>query len=157
MPWDEIKPRQFPAFEKDLDGISRQTMEDHYKLYEGYVKKTNALRKRLTEFDYGEIEGNQVYSDLRAVYDVCVRTADAGGDARGMYSSDDLMPDLFAGPYVFLEPEFAFVLDDGEPVALWKARKVKRTLEVAITAGDAPLDAFQRLAEHRGCTGVTAG
>jgi ribosomal protein S18 acetylase RimI-like enzyme len=23
------------------------------------------------------------------------------------------MPDLFAGPYVFLEPEFAFVLDDG--------------------------------------------
>ncbi|HET9966993.1 MAG TPA: GNAT family N-acetyltransferase [Streptosporangiaceae bacterium] len=53
-------------------------------------------------------------SDLRAVYDVCVRTADAGGDARGMYSSDDLMPDLFAGPYVFLEPAFAFVLDDGE-------------------------------------------
>src|SRR5437764_5817513 len=53
-------------------------------------------------------------TDLRAVYDVCVRTADAGGDARGMYSSDDLMPDLFAGPYVFLEPEFAFVLDDGE-------------------------------------------
>ena len=53
-------------------------------------------------------------SDLRAVYDVCVRTADAGGDARGMYRSDDLMPDLFAGPYVFLEPEFAFVLDDGE-------------------------------------------
>ena len=53
-------------------------------------------------------------TDLRAVYDVCVRTADAGGDARGMFSSDDLMPDLFAGPYVFLEPEFAFVLDDGE-------------------------------------------
>ena len=56
-------------------------------------------------------------TDLRAVYDVCVRTADAGGDARGMYSSDDLMPDLFAGPYVFLEPEFAFVLDDGERAA----------------------------------------
>ena len=53
-------------------------------------------------------------SDLRAVYDVCVRTADAGGDARGLYRSDDLMPDLFAGPYVFLEPDFAFVLDDGE-------------------------------------------
>jgi GNAT superfamily N-acetyltransferase len=53
-------------------------------------------------------------TDLRAVYDVCVRTADAGGDARGKYRSDDLMPDLFAGPYVFLEPDFAFVLDDGE-------------------------------------------
>ena len=67
MPWDEIKPRQFPAFDRDLDGISRQTMEDHYKLYEGYVKKTNECRKRLNEFDYAEIEGNQVFSDLRAV------------------------------------------------------------------------------------------
>jgi ribosomal protein S18 acetylase RimI-like enzyme len=53
-------------------------------------------------------------SDHAAVYDVCVRTADAGGDARGQYHTDDLMPDLFAGPYVFLEPEFAFVLDDGQ-------------------------------------------
>ena len=52
--------------------------------------------------------------DLAAVYDVCVRTADAGGDARGKYHSDDLMPDLFAGPYVFLEPDFACVLDDGQ-------------------------------------------
>jgi Fe-Mn family superoxide dismutase len=67
MPWDEIQPRQFPAFEKELDGISKQTMEDHYKLYEGYVKKTNECRKHLKEFDYGEIEGNQVYSPLRAV------------------------------------------------------------------------------------------
>jgi GNAT superfamily N-acetyltransferase len=53
-------------------------------------------------------------TDLEAVYDVCVRTADAGRDARGKYQSDDLMPDLFAGPYVFLEPDFAFVLDDGQ-------------------------------------------
>ena len=53
-------------------------------------------------------------TDLEAVYDVCVRTADAGGDARGKYHSDDLMPDLFAGPYVFLEPDLAFVLDDGQ-------------------------------------------
>jgi ribosomal protein S18 acetylase RimI-like enzyme len=53
-------------------------------------------------------------ADHDALYDICVRTADAGGDARGKYSSDDLMPDLFAGPYVFLEPRFAFVLDDGD-------------------------------------------
>ena len=52
--------------------------------------------------------------DLAAVYDICVRTADGGGDARGKYHSDDLMPDLFAGPYLYLEPEFAFVLDDGD-------------------------------------------
>jgi GNAT superfamily N-acetyltransferase len=53
-------------------------------------------------------------ADHDAVYDVCVRTADAGGDARGQYRTDDLMGDLFAGPYLFLEPEFAFVLDDGQ-------------------------------------------
>ena len=53
-------------------------------------------------------------TDLAAVYDICVRTADAGRDARGKYQSDDLMGDLFAGPYVFLEPEVAFVLDDGD-------------------------------------------
>jgi len=53
-------------------------------------------------------------ADHDAVYDICVRTAAAGGDARGRYSTDDLMPDLFAGPYVFLEPGSAFVLDDGD-------------------------------------------
>jgi superoxide dismutase, Fe-Mn family len=67
MPWDELKPRQFPAFEKELDGISKQTMEDHYKLYEGYAKKANECRKILNEFDYSKVEGNQVYSELRAV------------------------------------------------------------------------------------------
>jgi ribosomal protein S18 acetylase RimI-like enzyme len=55
-------------------------------------------------------------TDLAAVYDICVRTADGGGDARGKYLTDDLMPDLFAGPYVFLEPDLAFVLDDGHQV-----------------------------------------
>ena len=53
-------------------------------------------------------------ADRAAVYDICVRTADAGGDARGRWSTDDLMPDLFAGPYVDLQPELAFVLDDGD-------------------------------------------
>jgi Fe-Mn family superoxide dismutase len=67
MPWDELKPRKFVAFERELDGISRQTMEDHYKLYEGYAKKANECRKILNEFDYSQIEGNQVYSPLRAV------------------------------------------------------------------------------------------
>src|SRR3954451_14941897 len=66
MPWDDLVPRRFAAFDKELDGISRQTMDDHYKLYEGYAKKVNECRKILTDFDYSEIEGNQVYSPLRA-------------------------------------------------------------------------------------------
>ena len=52
-------------------------------------------------------------NDLPAVYDICVRTADAGADARGQFSSDELWGDLFAAPYVHLDPHMAFVLDDG--------------------------------------------
>jgi hypothetical protein len=50
--------------------------------------------------------------DRGAVYEVCVRTGDAGGDATGKYPNDDLLPDIFAGPYLYLEPGLSFVLDD---------------------------------------------
>lgn len=52
--------------------------------------------------------------DLDAVYDICVRTAADGLDARGKYSDDRLIGDVFAAPYVVLEPEHAHILDDGE-------------------------------------------
>ncbi|HWH11026.1 MAG TPA: Fe-Mn family superoxide dismutase [Solirubrobacteraceae bacterium] len=67
MPWNELTPRRFAAFDRELDGISRQTMDEHYKLYEGYAKKANECRRILTDIDYSEAEGNQVYSPLRAV------------------------------------------------------------------------------------------
>src|SRR3712207_6809966 len=66
MPWDELKPREFAAFDKDLDGISRKNIADHRKLYEAYIKKANQLRARLNEPEI-YAEGNQVYSDLRVV------------------------------------------------------------------------------------------
>ncbi|QNE19925.1 GNAT family N-acetyltransferase [Kribbella qitaiheensis] len=53
-------------------------------------------------------------SDRPAVGDICVRTADNGGDSRSLYPDLDLMPSIFAFPYVDLEPELAFVLDDGD-------------------------------------------
>lgn len=52
--------------------------------------------------------------DHAALYDVCVRTAHEGGDARHIYADLDLMPNIFAGPYVYLEPDLAFVLDNGD-------------------------------------------
>ncbi len=52
--------------------------------------------------------------DKAAVYDVCVRTANAGRGAGGRYSTDDLVPDVVADPYLFLEPRHAYVLDNGE-------------------------------------------
>ena len=56
-------------------------------------------------------------ADRADVYNVCVRTAAAGGDATGIYSSDDLMPDVFAGPYLAFQPDLAFVVDVGDRVA----------------------------------------
>jgi Fe-Mn family superoxide dismutase len=33
-----------------LNGISDQTLEIHFKLYEGYVKETNNLTEKISEF-----------------------------------------------------------------------------------------------------------
>ncbi|MBB5961244.1 GNAT family N-acetyltransferase [Planomonospora venezuelensis] len=52
--------------------------------------------------------------DRAALYDICVRTAHEGGDSRRIYPDLDLMPSIFAAPYAELEPDLAFVLDDGE-------------------------------------------
>ncbi|MEL7975018.1 GNAT family N-acetyltransferase [Isoptericola sp. F-RaC21] len=55
-------------------------------------------------------------TDRAAVAEVCVRTAAGGSDARGLYSDDLLMPEVFALPYVEYAPELAFVVvrPDGE-------------------------------------------
>ncbi|MFJ8750165.1 GNAT family N-acetyltransferase [Streptomyces sp. NPDC102441] len=52
-------------------------------------------------------------ADQEALADICVRTADNGGDSTRLYPDPGLMPALFAEPYAHLEPELAFVLDDG--------------------------------------------
>lgn len=52
-------------------------------------------------------------TDRDDVYDVCVRTGHAGGDARGAYRDPGILPDIFAGPHLAFEPELAFVLTDG--------------------------------------------
>ena len=48
---------------KALDGISEKTMTEHYKLYEGYVKKANEILEKLKSVD--KTTANQTYSDLR--------------------------------------------------------------------------------------------
>lgn len=52
-------------------------------------------------------------TDLPALYDICVRTAQEGEDARPFYADHELLGTLFAAPYARLEPELTFVLDDG--------------------------------------------
>jgi hypothetical protein len=61
-----------------LAGISRQTLEDHHKLYEGYVSTVDERPVILAGFDYAELEGNQVSSPRRSVsVDRTVRKAAA--------------------------------------------------------------------------------
>src|SRR2546428_12628654 len=42
------KPRDFNL--SNLKGISDETLEIHFKLYEGYVKETNKLNEKIAEF-----------------------------------------------------------------------------------------------------------
>jgi len=51
--------------------------------------------------------------DLDALYEICLRTGAAGDDATGLVRDGRLFGELFAAPYALLEPEHAFVLDDG--------------------------------------------
>jgi ribosomal protein S18 acetylase RimI-like enzyme len=55
--------------------------------------------------------------DYADVSEVCRRTGERGGDATGLYVSDDLMPDIFARPYLELEPESAFVVENAGRVS----------------------------------------
>ena len=59
------KARQFNL--SSLKGISDQTLEMHFKLYEGYVKETNNLTTRITEFiKDGNVDQEEMpaYSEL---------------------------------------------------------------------------------------------
>ena len=54
-----------------------------------------------------------VAGDRDALYDVCLRTGDSGGDATGLYAEGRLPGEVWVGPYVEFEPSLAAVLDDG--------------------------------------------
>src|SRR3982074_2988670 len=62
---EEITPRERKPALYELDGISRETVEAHYKLYQGYVNKRNEILTKLADVDLSA--ANQVYSDLRAL------------------------------------------------------------------------------------------
>ena len=63
--FEEIAARELRPEVYELDGISRATVEAHYKLYQGYVNKRNEILRKLADVDLGS--ANQVYSDLRAL------------------------------------------------------------------------------------------
>jgi Fe-Mn family superoxide dismutase len=62
---EEITARKLRPALLDLDGISRETIEAHQRLYEGYVAKRNEILAKLALVDL--TAANQVHSDLRAL------------------------------------------------------------------------------------------
>jgi Fe-Mn family superoxide dismutase len=63
--FEEIIARELKPELYELDGISRATIEAHYKLYQGYVGKRNEILARLDGVD--TTAANQVYSEIRAL------------------------------------------------------------------------------------------
>ena len=62
---EEIAARELKPELLEMDGISRASVEAHYKLYQGYVAKRNEILARLGEVDLGA--ANQVYSEVRGL------------------------------------------------------------------------------------------
>ena len=63
--FEEIVPRELKPALLELDGISRESVESHYKLYEGYVSKRNEILRALDGVDLAS--ANQTYSAIRAL------------------------------------------------------------------------------------------
>ena len=59
----EIMAKQLPQSLFEMDGISKNQIEQHYSLYEAYVKKTNEIHSKLRDVSREDV--NQNYSDLR--------------------------------------------------------------------------------------------
>jgi superoxide dismutase, Fe-Mn family len=62
---EEITARELKPELLELDGISRESVEAHYRLYEGYVAKRNEILEKLGSVDLAS--ANQVYSEIRAL------------------------------------------------------------------------------------------
>src|SRR4029078_3742177 len=74
-----------------LKGISDQTLEMHFKLYEGYVKETNNLTQRITEF----IKDGKVDQEEMPAYSELTRRL--GFEDNGMVLHEDYFDNLERG------------------------------------------------------------
>ena len=63
--FEEISPRPLDPRLLQLTGISRASIEAHYRLYEGYVSKRNEILATLEGVDLDR--ANQVFSEVRAL------------------------------------------------------------------------------------------
>lgn len=59
-----FEAKQFESI-NGVEGMSARLMGEHYKLYEGYIKKANEITEKLKSVDYSTANATQ--SDLRAL------------------------------------------------------------------------------------------
>ncbi len=59
-----FEAKQFNSI-NGVQGLSERQMKEHYKLYEGYIKKANEITEALKSVDHSK--ANATYSDLRAL------------------------------------------------------------------------------------------
>ncbi|MEX2541989.1 MAG: GNAT family N-acetyltransferase [Trueperaceae bacterium] len=57
-----------------------------------------------------------VRRDLPQLYRVCLKTGRAGEDAGDLYDDGNLLGHLYVGPYVCLEPDLAYALEDADGI-----------------------------------------
>ncbi len=67
MAYPKYEAKKFRAFDVELTGISKKTMEEHYKLYQGYVNKANEIHDKLTVLDKDPAKANPTFSDIRVL------------------------------------------------------------------------------------------
>lgn len=65
MAYPKYEPKKFRSFDVELDGISKKTMEEHYKLYQAYVNKANEIHEKLAALDKDPAKANPTFSEIR--------------------------------------------------------------------------------------------
>lgn len=55
-------------------------------------------------------------ADRDAFYDICIKTCDNGADGSHLHDDKDALGNIYVGPYLKLEPQFALALEDEEGV-----------------------------------------
>src|SRR5499426_4157609 len=110
------KARQFNL--SGLKGISDETLEMHFKLYEGYVKETNKLTERISEF----IQDGNVDQDEMPAYSELTRRL--GFEYNGMVLHEYYFDNLKRGASGTADPKSAFAKATAESfgsLETWKS------------------------------------
>ncbi|MBX3067131.1 MAG: GNAT family N-acetyltransferase [Cryobacterium sp.] len=60
---------------------------------------------------------NATTRDTDEVYEICLKTGDAGEDATAIFQHPELLGHIYAGPYLRFPDRFALVIEDNEGIA----------------------------------------